>query len=303
MAQGVVSGFGAGLIYAPCVAVVSQHFSRKRTLVMSLVTSGIPLGGIIHPIMLNHLLNGTVGFEKGVRASAGFVSALLLIACLSVRTRELPVSTVSYTVVARKCFREVLFVLMTVGATLFQIGFYFPMFYLQLDSTKHGIDVNFSFYSLSILNAASFIGRCTAGIIATYAGVLNFTIVSTLACSAIIISMIALGDMVSVVLLGLVYGYFSGVYIALIVPLMTVLTPDLSELGARIGICFTFTAFSALLGGPISGALLGSQYKWWIASLFNGLLSLVGSLIFVVMRLIIYRRGINGSPSIAGKDT
>ncbi|KAG1820086.1 hypothetical protein EV424DRAFT_894651 [Suillus variegatus] len=178
---------------------------------MSLVTSGIPLGGIIHPIMLNHLLNGAVGFERGVRASAGFVSALLLIACLSVRTRELPAPTVSYTVVARKCSREVLFVLMTVGATLFQIGFYFPMFYLQLDSTKHGIDVDFSFYSLSILNAASFIGRCTAGIIATYAGVLNFTIVSTLACSAIIISMIALSDMASVVLLGLEYGYFSGV--------------------------------------------------------------------------------------------
>jgi len=70
-----------------------------------------------------------------------------------------------------------------------------------------------------------------------------------------------------------------------------------------MGICFAFTAFGGLLGGPISGALLGSQYKWWIASLFTGLVSLVGSLIFVVMRLIIYRRGMNGSPSIAGGDT
>ncbi|KAG1878465.1 major facilitator superfamily domain-containing protein [Suillus tomentosus] len=297
MVQGVVYGFGMGLTYAPSVAVVSQHFSsRKRTLVMSLVTCGSPLGGIIHPIMLNHLLNGTVGFAKGVRASAGFVSALLLIACLSMCTRELPVSTVNYTVVARKFSRDVLFILMAVGATLFQIGYYFPLFYLQLDSTKHGIDVNFSFYSLSILNAASFIGRCTAGIIAAYAGVLNFTIISAVACSAIIISMIALSDMTSVVVLGLVYGYFSGIYVALLVPLMTVLTPDLSELGARIGICFTFTAFGTLVSGPISGDFLGSQYKWWIASLFSGLISLMGSLIFVVMRLIIYRRGINGSP-------
>ncbi|KAG2039275.1 major facilitator superfamily domain-containing protein [Suillus americanus] len=285
-----------------CIAVVSQHFSKRRTLVMSLVASGSPLGAMIHPIMLNHLLNGTVGFARGVRASAGFVSALLLIACLCMRTRELPVPTASYVVVARKCSREVLFILMTVGSTLFQIGFYFPLFFLQLDSTKHGIDITFSFYSLVIMNAACFVGRCTAGIIATYMGVLNFTIASTVACSAVIISMIALSDMTSVVVLGLAYGYFSGVYIALIVPLVTVFTPNLSELGARMGICFTFTAFGGLLGGPISGALLGSQYRWWITSLFSGLISLVGSLIFVVMRLVIYRRN-KRKPSILGGDT
>ncbi|KAG1820091.1 MFS general substrate transporter [Suillus variegatus] len=275
MVQGVISGFGMGLTYAPSIAVVSQHFSsRKRTLVMSLVTSGTPLGSMIHPIMLNNLLNGTVGFAKGVRASAGFVSALLLIACLSVRTRELPAPTVGYTVVARKCSREVLFILMTVGSTLFQTGFYFPLFYLQLDSTKHGIDVNFSFYSLVIMNAACFIGRCMTGTIAAYAGVLNSTIASTVACSAIIISMIALSDMASVVVLGLAYGYFSGVcMLSRWIPLVAVLTPDLSELGARMGICFAFTAFGGLLGGPISGALLGSQYKWWIASLFTGVSS------------------------------
>jgi hypothetical protein len=41
--------------------------------------------------------------------------------------------------------------------------------------------------------------------------VLNLTITSTVACSAIIISMIALSDVASVVVLGLTYGYFSGV--------------------------------------------------------------------------------------------
>ncbi|KAG1731652.1 major facilitator superfamily domain-containing protein [Suillus paluster] len=295
MVQGVLAGIGIGLKYGISIAVISQHFSKRRTLVMSLVTSGSPLGAMIHPIMLNHLLNGTVGFANGVRASAGFVSVLLLIACLSMRTRELPAPTVSYSAVARKCSREVLFILMTVGSTVFQIGFYFPLFYIQLDSVKHGIDVNFSFYSLVIMNAACVIGRCTAGIISAHTGVLNFTIASTVACSAAIISMIALSNIASVVVLGLVYGYFSGVFIALLVPLLTVLTPDMSELGARMGICFTITAFGGLLSGPISGVLLSSQYRWWIPSLFCGLICLAGSSIYVVMRLIIYRRGINGS--------
>ncbi|KIK34648.1 hypothetical protein CY34DRAFT_97603 [Suillus luteus UH-Slu-Lm8-n1] len=297
--QGVLAGFGIGLTYAPSIVVVSQHFSTRRTMVMSLVTSGTPLGSMIHPIMLNHLLNGTVGFARGVRASAGFVSVLLLIACLSMRTRGLVAPAVSYTTVVRKCSRDVLFILMTVGSTLFQIGFYYPLFYLQLDSVKHGININFSFYSLVILNAAWFIGRCTAGIAATYMGVLNLAIASTVACSAVIIPIIARNDVASVVVLGLAYGYLSCVYIALVVPLMTVSTPDMSELGARMGISFAF------IGGPISGALLGSQYRWWIPSLFNGIISLVGSSMFVAMRLIIYRRRINGvSPrQISGART
>ncbi|KAG1789941.1 major facilitator superfamily domain-containing protein [Suillus plorans] len=309
--QGILSGIGMGITYGPCMAVISQHFSKRRTLVMSLVASGSPMGAVVHPIMLNHLLNGTVGFERGVRASAGFVSALLLISCLSMRTRALSMSkpTTSYNAAVRKCSRDVFFILITAGSTIFQIGYYFPIFYLQLDSIKHGIDVHFSFYSLVIMNAACVVGRCTAGIIAAYTGALNFTMVSTLACSALIICMIALSDVAGVIVLGLGYGYFSGVYVALMVPLVTVFTPDLSELGARFGICFAFTAFGGLLGGPISGALLSSQYRWWIASLFSGvssfalfphhaemfiyrdkLICFVGSSMFVVMRLMIYRR-------------
>ncbi|KAG1737824.1 major facilitator superfamily domain-containing protein [Suillus paluster] len=273
MVQGVLAGIGMGLTYAPSVALISQHFSKRRTLVMSLVTSGTPLGAIIHPIMIDHLLNGTVGFVKGVRASTGFVSALLLIACLSMRTRALPTPSARYSAVARKCSREVLLILMTAGSMLCQIGFYFPIFYLQLDSVQHGINVDFSFYSLVITNVACFIGRSTAGIIAAYTGVLNLMIVSNVACSAIIMSMIALSDIASVIAIGITYGYFSGIT-ALLVPLMTVLTPNLSELGARMGLCFAFIAIGGLLGGPISGALLSSHYQWFIPSLFSGVSSL-----------------------------
>jgi len=104
------------------MAIISQHFSKRRTVAISLVTAGTPLGAVIHPIMLNHLLNGHVGFSRGVIASAGFVSALLLISCLSMRTRKLPTpfdASESYLIAARKCSRDVLFILMTTGYDAF----------------------------------------------------------------------------------------------------------------------------------------------------------------------------------------
>jgi hypothetical protein len=104
------------------MAVVSQHFSKRRTLATSLVAAGTPLGAVAHPTMLNHLLNGHVGFSRGVLASAGFVSSLLLISCLSMRIRALPTpSGANYGAAARKCSRDGLFILMTTGYDVFRV--------------------------------------------------------------------------------------------------------------------------------------------------------------------------------------
>jgi hypothetical protein len=93
------------------MAAISQfHFSKRRTLTMFIVVSSVPFG-VVQQIMLNHLLN----VSRGVLASAGFVSSLLLIACLSMRTRALSTpSGTSYGAAARKCSRDALFILVTV---------------------------------------------------------------------------------------------------------------------------------------------------------------------------------------------
>ncbi len=54
------------------------------------VLLGSSLGGVLHPIMLNNLFHGQVGFQNGVRASAGLVSGLMLLAIALMRTRLPP---------------------------------------------------------------------------------------------------------------------------------------------------------------------------------------------------------------------
>lgn len=108
------SGIAAGLLFVPSTAVTAHYFRRKRTLVLTFVATGSSLGATIHPIMLNHLLNGPLGFSNGVRASAGLITVLLLIACLCMRTRlDSPTTPVNYVAAARKCIRDVPFILMT----------------------------------------------------------------------------------------------------------------------------------------------------------------------------------------------
>ncbi|KAL4068007.1 major facilitator superfamily domain-containing protein [Scleroderma citrinum] len=290
LAQSIGCGIALGLMYVPSIAVLSHHFHRRRTLAMTLAASGSPIGAIIHPIMLNNLIK-KIGFAHGVRISAAFVSLLLFIACLLMRTRlEPPKRPTNYLVVAKGAIRDLPFLFMTLGLLVSQSGFYYPVFFFQLASIKHGNSMTFSFYSLVIMNASNLIGRMSAGLITSYIGVPKSMTIATFACGVLILGMTGLGSIVSVVILGVLYGYFSGIYIALMVPLMTILTPDLSQLGARMGISFLFVGIASLFGPPASGALLTSQYKWWIPSLFSGLLVLSGNVLFVVMQLVLARR-------------
>ncbi|KAG2152574.1 major facilitator superfamily domain-containing protein [Suillus bovinus] len=294
LCQGLGLGIASGLLYVPSMAVISHHFQRRRTLVMTFVAAGSSLGAIIHPIMLNNLLDGPLGFASSIRVSAGLISSLLLIACLCMRTRlDSPATPVNYIVVARKCIYDVPFMLLIVGGFLLRVGFYYPLFFFQLDSIKHGISVEFSFYSLVILNGSNCIGRFTSGFIEAFTGVLNLTIISSFSCGILILGMIGLSSLAGVVVLGVLYGYVSGLNVAMAAPLVATLTPDLSELGARMGICLFISGLGGLIGTPICGALLTSNYTWWIPGLFSGIVSLAGSIMFLIMRYLFLRRRVS----------
>ncbi|KAG1837692.1 major facilitator superfamily domain-containing protein [Suillus subalutaceus] len=250
LAQGVGLGIASGLVYVPSIAVVSHYFRRRRTLAMTFVASGSSLGAVIHPIMLNNLLNGRLGFGNGVRASAGFVSVLLLIACLCMRTRlDPPMTPANYIVAAKKCIRDT--------------GFYYPLFFIQLDSIKHGLSVTFSFYSLVILNVSNCVARVTSGFIAAFTGVPNLIIVATISGGVLILGMIGLSSLASVVVLGVMYGYFAGLC-------KWFFSTGIWKLDRWAPVPFFASNSNSLTGTPISGALLTSNYTWWIPAVFSG---------------------------------
>ncbi|KAG1774803.1 major facilitator superfamily domain-containing protein [Suillus placidus] len=268
LSQGIGSGIAIGLTNVPSIAVVFHHFQRRRAFAMGLVVAGASMVSILHPIMLNNLINGRLGFANGVRVSAGMIGGLLLIAYLLMRTRLPPQpQAVSYTRVLQNSLRDRAYVCACLGMAAFEVGFFFMVFYLQLDSRLHGLSKGFSFYSLTIFHAGSLIGRLTAGVVSAYLGIPNTIIGCSFISSAVIFSIIGLRSVASVALIGISYGYFSGGCIALIGPLISYLTPEISDIGARMGILFTI---SGNLGAPICGAVLTSHYIWWKPAVLAG---------------------------------
>jgi len=60
------------------------------------------------------------------------------------------------------------------------------------------------------MNAGSFWGRMSSAFLTPFVGVPDLTIVSTVACAALLVGMIWLSSVASFVVLGFLYGVFSG---------------------------------------------------------------------------------------------
>ncbi|KAF8809867.1 MFS general substrate transporter [Phlegmacium glaucopus] len=277
LAQGVGFGLGSGMLYVPSAAAVSHYFKKRRTLAMSFVAAGSSLGTLIHPILLNNLFS-RVGYGKTTLFSAALVTFTLVIACILMRpplptSRSRPPTMKSI----RRFYKEWPFIMISVGPLFFEIGFYYPFFYLQLDASKHGINKTLTFYALVIMNASSLAGRLSPGFFPRSLGVVHMTVVSAVCCGALILSMVAIGNVTSVVVIAVLYGYATGIYVALEWPLIAFVTPDISELGARLGMAYIFCAFGALIGPPIHGALLSSDFVWWRPAIVSGISALIGA--------------------------
>ncbi|KAF7350547.1 MFS general substrate transporter [Mycena sanguinolenta] len=294
LAQGLGTGLGSGAMYVPTMAVVSHYFRRRRTLAMAIVATGTPLGAVIHPIMLNHTLSSSaLGFGNAVRASAGLVSVLLIVACLLMRPRLPPApNQLPFWESLWRFARDRAYVFTTLGMATYAVGVYFPLFYLQLDAVKHGVNDRLAFYSLVIMNGASVVGRLTPAFFAGRAGNKIFRVMILAAgCGAVsILCMIAVKNSASVVVVGVLYGLSVGVYITLIPPLLAILTEDIKELGLRMGVAFAVMGVGGLVGPPINGALLASDYVWWRPALFSGLTAVFGVCCFVATLLELWRR-------------
>ncbi|KAI0737615.1 major facilitator superfamily domain-containing protein [Daedaleopsis nitida] len=291
LSQGIGAGIGAGLTYIPSMAVISQHFHKRRALAMSIASSGSSLGSIVHPLMLNNMLNNpSMGFAIAVRADAhedgaaderGRPAERGAQVCEGQGATRMGSVTDPYRIGRR--------------LSVFIMGFYFPLFYLQLDALTHGLEKSFSFYALVFTNASSFVGRLSPALYVHFVGVENLLVISTLGCAVVILSMIALKTLASVIAIGVIYGLLSGVYITLLAPWLAMLADDITEIGARMGVAFFFCGVGSLIGTPIEGSLLTNNYVWWKPALFAGIMALAGWACFTTSVTLHRRKRQHGS--------
>lgn len=99
--------------------------------------------------------------------------------------------------------------------------------------------------------------------------------------------MIGVTSLAGIVIITLLYGFFSGVFIALPPVCFVRLTEDKSKVGTRMGMGFAFVGFGVLAGGPGGGRILGTDLahlQWTELWVYGGTMTVGSGLLLCVLR-------------------
>ncbi|PWN48118.1 MFS general substrate transporter [Violaceomyces palustris] len=250
--QGVCVGLGCGCLFVPSVAIVGTYFSTKRSLAMGIAASRSSLSAVIYPIVFRRL-EPTIGFGWATRVVGFLALATLLFSIATMRTR-LPPKPKGRSILAISAFKEAPFSLFTLGEFLGFMGLYIPYYYISSYATRMGpLNMLVPFSTVSAILAFAWIGiRDTPGIF----------------------------------VFALLYGFFSGAFVSLPPATIASLTPDMEQLGARMGTSFVFAGLGVLVGNPIAGSIVDIEKPDFLPpQIFCGVLVAVTALAMAAARL------------------
>ncbi|KAJ7119481.1 major facilitator superfamily domain-containing protein [Mycena epipterygia] len=288
LTQGVGMGIGLGLTFLPALSVAAHHFSRRRGLVMGIMTSGASIGGIIFPILLNSLIFRH-GFVVGVRATAALITGLMLLANLLMRPRYPKTNLVlKASLRLSGILTDAPYMAFVVGGLFIMLGLFYPIFYLQLYSIKQGIREKIAFDTVSFINAGGVVGRLIPNFLADRVGSFNVIIPVTFLTAACILPMLAAVNSGAVITISLLYGAMNAGFVSMTPALLADLSNDRSEIGLRMGVWFSFTAVAALAGQPLSGMLILGNFRW--STVFAAFCICTGGCILILSRFLFLRR-------------
>ncbi|KAI9649674.1 hypothetical protein NHQ30_002255 [Ciborinia camelliae] len=285
----VLNGIGGCLVNTPCIAAIGHYFLVKRGNATGIAMTAGSIGGIIFPLMLQHLFP-TIGFAWATRILGFMLLFLLIVANLLVQSRlprkKLP--SIGSILPDLNAFKDPPFFFITMAIFLLEWGIFVPLTYITPYVVSHGQSSSFGFYIVAILNAGSFFGRFGAGWVADLIGRLNTLILSVSLCviSCLALWLPASNSTAMAVVFALIFGFVSGSNLSLS-PVCVGQMCKTENYGRYYSTCWMVVAFGTLTGLPIAGKILtasGGDYTWMIV--FAGLSYALAGFFLIVARVL-----------------
>ncbi|MCJ1458806.1 hypothetical protein MMC28_009180 [Mycoblastus sanguinarius] len=288
LTQGFCVGIGAGCLFVPCVSVLPTYFSTRIGLAVGLAVSGSSLGGIIYPIVLYQLID-RIGFPWSVRVM-GFIALgtlLIPIAVMKMRFK----SPKPRALIDWSAFTDVPYMLFSIGTLIGFMGLNVILFYLSYYAQdRHITNTKMSFYIIAVFNAGSCFGRIVPNALSDKTGPFNLIAPCAFITGVLMLSMIAVRTEAAIIVVVILVGCFSGVFIAMPPVCFVALTKDKTKIGTRIGMGYGIIGFGMLAGGPGGGSILSTvdPLNWSGLWAFGGGSACVAGLMYVGLRVARY---------------
>ncbi|UKZ47745.1 hypothetical protein TrVGV298_001971 [Trichoderma virens] len=233
---GILGGMGTSLTFTPCIAAEASEASSS-------------------PLMLTALFE-RIGFGWATRVLALICLVCGLIGICLVRSRLPPAKNATAHPDFR-IFRQIPFLLTTLGVFLLEFSLFIPLTYIATYAQDRGFDDAFAYHLLPIMNAGSVIGRALPGYYADVVGAFNVCLFSVvLSLVSCLCVWLPLGHTkAGIIIFSLLFGFGSGNSIA-IAPVCIGRMCKTQEYGRYYATTYTVVSFACLIGIPIAGSIV-----------------------------------------------
>lgn len=259
LCQGILLGLSSGLIFAPALSVIGHYFFKKRAMAMSFASTGSPLGGIIYPVILNNLIP-SIGFGWAQRV-CGFLS-LFLLAVAAVAIRPSGIKRQGRFILP-DAFKNPAYAFQVAALFMVVLGLLTPYFYLAEYGLAHGMDPKLAGYLFALINAGSFIGRMSGGVLSGWVGQFNVITSACYLSSMLLFCWLAITSSAGLIVLALFFGGTSGIIIALMMSTIAYTADHPSKVSARC--CKSYESSLCLTSRRL--ALTSANQLSWLDSL------------------------------------
>lgn len=273
LAYGIGVGIGAACCYVPTLAVIGGWFVRRRNTALGIAAAGTGCGLMVLPPLAAVLIH-----HYGWRATNiifGLAATIVLLGCaVVIKSPPTAPSTSAPGYSLKHVFRSREFVLLYLSWVLATTALFVPFVFLPAFARDHGVSEVAAAGLVSVIGGASVISRVALGPIGDRLAVLPLFKLTVFIMGISYAIWLLSSSYESLLFFVLVLGIGYGSRISL-VPGVLIECFGLQNLGTVLGVFFTATGLSALLGPLLAGLavdLTGSYSGAIVVALATGFL-------------------------------
>ncbi|GLA26518.1 MFS general substrate transporter [Aspergillus phoenicis ATCC 13157] len=281
----VLGGVSAAVITTVSIAVLSHWFHRRRALASGLCMAGSSAGGAAIPLILKTMF-ARYGWKTSIRTVAFLALGFYTLGVLLVRSRlSTTKSGGARSTIDFRAFRSLRLCFLTVAVFSFEFIIFGCAALLPTYVRFAGMSTAVQFYSLTVLNSMSLLGRVLPGFAADRMGrfnVLLCMVVVTLIIMAAVWLPIGSRDEATLYTVVAIFGFGSGGWLSL-APVCAGQLCRTEDYGRFYGTIYFVAAFAVLLTVPVGGDLLQSTTPRILIGFYSAVL-LVGLVALILSR-------------------
>ncbi|GAD99495.1 MFS monocarboxylate transporter, putative [Paecilomyces variotii No. 5] len=277
----ILGGISSAVITTVSIAVLSHWFYRRRAFTSGICMGGSSAGGAIIPLLLRTLFQ-KYGWTWSIRVIA-FIALGCYISGIALVKGRLPAGNSGRSIVDFRAFKSPRLCFLSVAVFSFEFIIFGCAALLPTYVRYAGLPLDVQFYSLTVLNSMSLLGRVAPGFAADLVGRFNM-LLSLVAITLVVMAAIWLPfgarDQVTLYAVVGIFGFGSGGWLSL-APVCAGQLCRTEEYGRFYGTIYCVAAFGVLLTVPVGGELLQATTPQVLVGFYSAVL--LTGLVFLTM--------------------